>query len=109
MTKELHFTEQEILTGSVTGLAGICGAMLMFIKKHATRLIKKRNNNIEQRLLALEANEEEQSKKLDNVAIEVRSLKNHSKRQSSQELVYLKKIMSVLDKKHPDIWEDISE
>ena len=107
MTKELNFSEQEVLVGTVTTLGTVCGALLLFIKTHAVRLIKKRDNNIEARLLSLEANEKDQTRKIDNITVEVRSMKNHSKRQSSQELIYLKKIMSILDKKHPDIWEEL--
>ena len=67
MTKDLHYSEQDILKGTIGGLGAICGTLLLFIKNYAVKLIKKRNNDIELRLTLLEKGQESLMSKLREV------------------------------------------
>lgn len=53
MTKELSFTESES-TAIISGLGAALVGTWVLIKNYAIKVIKKRNDNIEQRLSALE-------------------------------------------------------
>ena len=53
MTKELRFTESES-TAVIGGLGTTLLGTWIFIKNYAIKVIKKRNDNIEQRLTTLE-------------------------------------------------------
>ena len=53
MTKELRFTESES-TAIIGGLGTALVGTWVFIKNYAIKVIKKRNDNIEQRLTILE-------------------------------------------------------
>jgi len=54
MTKDLRFTQDEIMIGTIGGLGTALAGLLMFIKNCAVKLVTKRNNDIEARLVALE-------------------------------------------------------
>jgi len=54
MTKELRFTQDEIMIGTIGGLGTALAGLLMFIKNCAINLVTKRNNDIETRLVILE-------------------------------------------------------
>jgi len=96
MTKQLQFTEQEILKWSVGSLAASCLALLAFIRKHAVGLIKKRNDNIEKRLKSLESG---QAKLFEKVREVNHKIDNQDKAEASAFQLILDKLDVLEDKK----------
>ena len=63
MTKDLEYTDEQVLTWTVGGLLTSCAGLLLFIKNCAVKFFKKRNNDIERRLTNLEAGQVTKNKK----------------------------------------------
>lgn len=75
MTKELRFTESES-TAVIGGLSTALLGTWIFIKNYAIKVIKKRNDNIEQRLTTLEKGQDTLEKGQDSLMMKVREI-NH--------------------------------